>query len=211
MQLWCDKTLEGLGWKTGKSAAVSGPEYINIWADMSQILALESWPPGRKPQSLHYLLGTFKTQLHKAPAASTDTPALARALLSASVANWLSQQSIALWPAASDGRNFSWNVLHDPKNGKENARLDAQIVRANINPTECCVATHAGTTKYRLYPHESGFSNLVLAGEATRHGLNATAIEGAVMSGKAAAAVISGEKIDIPGYDFLSSPISKVL
>src|SRR5262249_7800129 len=101
--------------------------------------------------------------------------------------------------------------LHDALNSEGVARLDAQYLRANIDPTECCVASHAGTTKYRLYPDESGFENLLLAGEATRHGLNATAIEGAVMSGKAGAGLIRGAAMDIPGYDFLSIPMSKVL
>jgi hypothetical protein len=86
------------------------------------------------------------------------------------------------------------------------ARFDAQFLRANIDPTECCVASFAGTTRYRLHPRDHGFVNVVLAGEASRHGFNTTTIEGAVMSGMAAARAISGQPPEIVGYDFLTTP-----
>jgi hypothetical protein len=68
------------------------------------------------------------------------------------------------------------------------------------------VASFAGTTRYRLHPRDHGFVNVVLAGEASRHGFNTTTIEGAVMSGMAAARAISGQPPEIVGYDFLTTP-----
>ena len=84
--------------------------------------------------------------------------------------------------------------------------LDQQFLRANIDPTECCVQSAAGTTKFRLHPHESGFDNLILAGEATRNGFNTSAIEAAAMSGMAASRAICGQPAEIVGYDFLQRP-----
>jgi len=203
LQLWSDKTLAELGWSSSKPATVSGPEYLNIWADMSQVLRFESWPPAAAPASLHYLTGTLSTTLYREPSTNYDVPAQATSQLRAAAVDWLSHSAQAIWPNACDGHRFRYEFLVDPANGSGVARFDAQFLRANIDPTECCVGSAAGTTQYRLLPHESGFDNLFLAGEATRQGFNTTTIEGAVMSGMAAARAICGQPQTIVGYDFL--------
>lgn len=203
IQLWCDQTLDQLGWMSGKPALVSGAQYFDIWADMSQVLHVEPSKENRAPKSLHYLTGTFNTTLHKEPAAHKDVPARAAEEVRRGAIAWLDANSAFIWPRTRTARGFDWNVLSDPSGGAGQARFDAQFWRANIDPTECCVASAASTTKYRLGPDESGFDNLVLAGEATRHGLNTTCIEGAVMSGLAASRAICGEPATIVGYDFL--------
>lgn len=205
VQLWSGLTAAGLGWTTGQAAMVSGPQYLNIWDEMTQVLRYEDTPD--HPKSLFYLTGTYKTQLHKAPSTRTDTPAVALAAMRADTIRWLGEDSAIMWPNASAGGKFRYDVLSDPQNGTGVERLDAQYLRVNIDPTECCVGTIAGSTRYRLLPHESGFANLFLAGEATRHGFNTTTIEGAVMSGMAAGCAVSGEPVTtIVGYDFLRTP-----
>jgi uncharacterized protein with NAD-binding domain and iron-sulfur cluster len=203
VQLWCDRDSAQMGWTTGKAATVSGPEYLNIWADMTQVLAVEPWENMTKPMSLHYLTGTYATQLYKEPIANQDTPAKAAAEIRQAAIAWLNSSSYWLWPSADTNDRFDWNVLTDLANGVGEARFTAQFWRANIDPTECCTLSAAGTTKYRLLPDESGFENLILAGEGTRHGFNTTTIEGAVMSGAAASRAICGEPRIIIGYDFL--------
>jgi phytoene dehydrogenase-like protein len=74
-----------------------------------------------------------------------------------------------------------------------------------VDPTECCVASWHGSTAYRLKPGQSGFVNLYLAGTWTHTGMNATCVEGAVMSGMAASRAICGEPRNIVGNDFLQS------
>jgi uncharacterized protein with NAD-binding domain and iron-sulfur cluster len=201
VQIWSDKTTAELGWTQDKPALVSGPEYLNIWADMSQVLAFEGGPMP-KPQSLHYLTGTYKTQLHKQPKSAVGTPAIAAADLRAQTVTWLNTKALAWWPAAHKGGQFDWSVLNDPTGGAGEARLDAQYLRANIDPTECCTLAAPGTTQYRLHAAESGFSNLFLCGEGTAYGLT-TSFEGAVMSGAAASRAICGKPVQIVGYDFL--------
>ena len=49
-----------------------------------------------------------------------------------------------------------------------------------------------GTDRYRLRPDESGYDNLVLAGDWTDSGLNAGCIEAAVLSGLQAANALLG-------------------
>jgi uncharacterized protein with NAD-binding domain and iron-sulfur cluster len=202
VQLWCDPSTAGLGWTTGKAAVVSGPEYLNIWADMTQVIASEAWPDPA-PLSLHYLTGTYKTTLYEQPASKTDVPATALGEIRQQAIDWLNESSCAQWPAADAGGAFDWAVLRAPPGTTGVARLDAQFLRANIDPTECCTRSAAGTTRFRLHPDESGFTNLILAGEGTRHGFNTTAIEGAVMSGSAASRAICGQPVTIVGYDFL--------
>ncbi|WP_218510865.1 FAD-dependent oxidoreductase [Variovorax sp. dw_308] len=209
LQLWSNQTLDELGWTSGKPATVSGPEYLNIWADMTQVLAVEPAVGFPKPKSLHYLCGTWSTTLYRQPSTQAGVPAQAWNELRSQAVDWLNDASACIWPAARtpEGK-FRFEVLSDfsgatggPPSGTP--RFDQQFLRANIDPTECCVLSAAGTTKYRLHPAESGFANLILAGEATRHGFNTTAIEGAVMSGMAASRAICGQPATIVGYDFL--------
>jgi uncharacterized protein with NAD-binding domain and iron-sulfur cluster len=202
VQLWCDASTFDMGWQTGKAATVSGPEYLNIWADMSQVIAFEPWP-SPAPHSLHYLTGTYKTTLFKEPSTNTATPQVARAEIRDQTIAWLNASAGTLWPLANPGGVFNWDVLRAPAGATGTQRFDAQFWRANIDPTECCTLSAAGTTQYRLHPDETGFENLYLAGEGSRHGFNTTAIEGAVMSGAAASRAICGQPVTIAGYDFL--------
>jgi hypothetical protein len=201
VQFWSDRTLAELGWSEDKPALVSGPEYLNIWADMSQVLAFEGGA-GPQPKSLHYLTGTYKTELYKQPRATSQTPALAAADVRAQTVTWLNTESGAWWPLAQKDGGFDWTALNAPAGVIGEARLDAQYLRANIDPTECCTLAAPGKTKYRLHAAGSGFGNLILCGEGTAYGLT-TSFEGAVMSGAAASRAICGHPEIIVGYDFL--------
>jgi uncharacterized protein with NAD-binding domain and iron-sulfur cluster len=210
LQLWCDVTTAVLGWDMRKPAAVAGPGPLSVWADMTQVLDFE--PPlngPNKPKSLHYLCGTFKTSLFKEPSSNNAVPAQALAAVRTDVVKWLQESSLAAWDVACDGRSFRWDMLTDPGGGAGQARLSAQYLRANVGPTECCVGSPAGSTKLRLGPTGHGFGNLFLAGEAARSGCNTSSVEGAVMTGMAAARAISGEGLGIVGYQFLSLPPSQ--
>lgn len=200
VQLWCNVPTARLGWNKPKPAAVSGPEYLDIWADMSQVIAFETQSP--KPLSLHYLTGTYATELYKQPASATNTPAQAAAEIRTMTAGWLNQSSMPIWPAARAGGEFDWSLLAAPASVHGEARLDAQYLRANIDPTECCALSGTNTTQYRPHADSLGFTNLVVAGEGTVMGFT-TSFEGAVASGAAASRAICGHPEKIVGYDFL--------
>lgn len=203
VQIWSNRTTAALGWSQPKAACVSGPEYLNIWADMTQVLQYEPWaPPLVKPLSLHYLTGTYKTDFYKAPKSQTDTPVRAAADLWNQTVAWLNTSSYAAWPAAQTAEGFDWSVLSAPDDASGEDRLCSQYIRPNIDPTECCTVSAAGTTQYRLHADGSGFTNLVLAGEGTAMGLT-TSFEGSIMSGSAASRAICGQPELIIGYDFL--------
>ena len=212
LQLWCDVTTAVLGWDMPKPAAVAGPEPLSVWADMSQVLAFEPWlNVPNKPKSLHYLCGPYASPLFREPSTNAGVPAQALAELRTEVVKWLQESSLAAWDVACDGRSFRWEMLTDPAAGAGVARLAAQYMRANVGPGECCVGSPVRTTQLRLGPTDHGFSNLFLAGEAARSGCNTSSVEGAVMTGMAAARAMSGEALGIVGYQFLTIPPSQFL
>jgi uncharacterized protein with NAD-binding domain and iron-sulfur cluster len=70
--------------------------------------------------------------------------------------------------------------------------LETQYVSVNIDPSDRYVQSVPGSDKYRLRSDESGYDNLVLAGDWTDSGFNAGCIEAAVMSGLQAANALLG-------------------
>ena len=74
-----------------------------------------------------------------------------------------------------------------------------QLLRANAGPLERYVLALPGTLHHRLAPHETGFPNLLFAGDWTRNGLEVGCIEGAVNSGLQASRALSGHPVTILG------------
>lgn len=210
LQVWTVPSLAGLGWSSPPPAMDGGPEPLGIWADMSHQIAREAWaatPAGPlAPGSLQYFCGVWATDLHRRPSTDASVPAEAQAAVRKLAVEWFDKNTGAIWPGATragSGAALDYARLFDPANGVGEARLDAQWIRANVDPTECCVASLDGTTSLRLGAGESGFVNLVLAGDWTKNGMNVASVEGAVMSGMAASRVLCGAPRDIVGELFL--------
>jgi uncharacterized protein with NAD-binding domain and iron-sulfur cluster len=170
---------------------------------MLQLLAGEIHTEGAPPKSLQYLCDVFPSQLYQAPPTQPDVKEQAQAQALSLTVEWLTTKASAFWPKVSGQRQFNWDVLYAPDDLKGQARLSAQIVRPNINPSDCCVATAAGSTAWRLQTDQSGFDHLYLAGTWIDTGFNTECVEAAVMSGMQAARAITGEDIAIPGEAFL--------
>jgi len=58
-----------------------------------------------------------------------------------------------------------------------------EVCLANVDPSDRYVQCPPGSDAYRLRADESGYDNLVLAGDWTDNGLNAGCIEAATLSG----------------------------
>ena len=204
VQLWTGPTLAGLGWADQKPAMDAAPEILDVWADMSQELPREDWR-GKGPGSIQYFCSIFPTDLYARPSTDTTVPAQALAGVRATAIDWFSKYTGWMWPKATTPANpqaLDYGVLYDEGGGVGVARLDAQWLRANVDPTECFVTSVKGTTAARLGAEESGFVNLVLAGDWTKNGINAGCVEAAVMSGMAASRAICGSPARIVGEDF---------
>ncbi|MBL9053243.1 MAG: hypothetical protein JNN02_05890, partial [Tabrizicola sp.] len=104
---------------------------------------------------------------------------------------WVKNDLPAIWPKA------------DPVPYHQGG-LEDQYLRVNMFGSERYVLSVQGSLYHRLAPGESGFYNLVLAGDWTRCGLNAGCVEAATMSGIAAATALSGVEILNVGADDLA-------
>ncbi len=209
VQLWMDRDLQGLGWTHPKPAMDGSAEPMDVWADMSQVLDKENWPVASAPKSIQYFCGPFNTELFRRPSRDHGVPREATEQVTEIARTWLTKYTGSIWPSALEPGTqgtLDWALLCTATDAHGPARLATQWMRANVDPTECCVTSWHGTTRYRLRQGDSGFLNLYLAGTWTRTGMNVTCVEGAVMSGAAAARAICGEPKTIVGFDFLQSP-----
>jgi uncharacterized protein with NAD-binding domain and iron-sulfur cluster len=200
VQVWSSRTLAELGWPWGSPALVSGPQPLQIWADMTQIIDREDWVADR-PRSLHYFCNVLDSGQYwiKAEAVSK---------ISKLAVDWFNNSALQFWPKAavpdSSGK-FDWNVLFNGSAPADEARIEAQVVTANVDPSACCASSAAGMTQWRLRAGDSGFTHLVLAGAWTDTGLNTECIEAAVMSGMQASRALCGLPSVVFGEDFLDA------
>lgn len=203
-QFWMTKTAKELGWEgvvakhNPKTALPKSPyrtmitgfaEPLDTWANMSHLLPVEDWSADG-PKSVAYFCS---------PAPDGET----LPEFKDSVAKWADSSLTKYWPDALKGKKFDLGLLYAPeKTGK--SAFDYQYFRVNMYGSERYVLSVKNSVSHRLAPDESGFSNLFLAGDWTRSGLNAGCVEGATMSGIAAASAVTG--IDIPniGADDIS-------
>jgi hypothetical protein len=95
-------------------------------------------------------------------------------------------------PGAVTEHGFRWQLLCGANGDRGTSALNTQHVSVNIDPSDRYVQSVPGSDKYRLRSDESGYDNLVLAGDWTDSGLNAGCIEAAVMSGLQAANALLG-------------------
>lgn len=198
-QLWLQKDAAALGWDERVAACnpagiippsplqtiIDGfAEPLDTWADMSHLLPHEEWEDDG-PKMLAYFC---------APASDGET----LEELDARIDDWKNRNLVSLWPKAMRDGRFDNTLIHDGEAGFYR--------RVNMYGSERYVLSVANSVYYRLAPGESGFSNLFLAGDWTRCGLNAGCVEAATISGIAAASAITGEPLlnvgaeDVPGH-----------
>ncbi len=201
MQLWFTQNLAGLGW-TGPSSIIDAyAQPFNTWADMSQVLAAEDWPSGAQPGNVSYFCGPLQDAPVIPPYSDHAFPEQQLLRVKQAASAWVKANLGRFMPNVvdSDG-NVNWSLFFDSADQDGEARFWAQFFRANIDPTERYVLSVAGTSQYRLRGDQSGFANLVLAGDWTDNGvLNVGAVEPAVISGLQAARALSGTPLSIVG------------
>jgi hypothetical protein len=107
--------------------------------------------------------------------------------------SFLKEDVSFLWPQSIEQGSFDFNSLVSLTSAEGEARFREQFFRVNIDPSELYVLGLPGTTKYRLAPGDSRFSNLYLAGDWTLSDLNVGCIEATVISARLASRAISGK------------------
>jgi uncharacterized protein with NAD-binding domain and iron-sulfur cluster len=194
-QLWFRRDLRGLGWTRSPPVLGAYAQPFDTWADLSHLLPLESWPRDADVRHVAYLCGALDEPLGRPlPHEEAQRAAWQRSV------TWLRDHGAGLFTGcALPNGAFDWGTLHDPEGRSGEARLRAQYLRANSEGSDRYVLCAAGTTRHRLPADESGFDNLLLAGDWTRTGLDAGCVEAATMSGLQAGRAVIGEPIRIPG------------
>lgn len=202
MQLWTERGLSDLGWHLPPPIVCSYGEPFDTWADMSGLLEREAWPGPDFPRSIAYFCGAMKDDARGIlpPGPQPGYLQAQHEQVKDNARNWLAQYTGELWPDGTrpGSPDLDYQVLHRDGGGSDKERFDAQWFSANVDLASRYVLSLPGTTRYRLRAGDSGFANLVLAGDWVRNGLNYGCVESAVLGGFQAARAICG----YPGYLF---------
>lgn len=199
-QVWMHRDITQLGWPDQPQGQLpiltAFSEPYGTWAAMDQVLPYENWPAALAPRSVSYMCGVFPAAALP-PQSDNGFPARAAAQAKANAIAQLEQRSGHLWPAARAG--FDWQWLVDPLQGEGAARFERQYWRANIDPSGRHVLSVPGSSALRPTSAASGLSNLYLAGDWLRTGLDAGSVESAVMGGMQASRALAGYPERIEG------------
>ena len=198
-QLWLNQDLASLGWTHGASLLSTFGEPLDTWADLSITLPYENWPAGHEARTVGYFCGSMTdSDWSYPPRGDHGYPKRQDALARAEALSFVNDKLQHLWPQAfntdpvTGKKSFKWEWLVDPENRTGPARFDSQWWRANFEPSERYVLSVTGSSRFRLAPDDTGYTNLYLVGDYTQCGLNAGCMEGAVISGAMASRAICG-------------------
>lgn len=189
-QVWLSESEPELGWHRPGSTMSGYVKPFDTWASMPQVLPAEDWPAGDRPRSVSYFCTTLRSDpVDLGDAGYADRH---REQVKANAVRFLEQHAGHLLPGAVGPAGFRWELLCGRSDLEGQESFDSQFWTANVDPSDRYVQSMPGTDKWRLRADESGFDNLVLAGDWIDCGLNAGCIEAAVLSGLQAANVVVG-------------------
>jgi uncharacterized protein with NAD-binding domain and iron-sulfur cluster len=191
LQLWLRPDYRELGLIAPAITTSGYIPPIDTFASMPQTLWAEDWPDDDRPGSVAYYCGSLDAGW---PPTVSDQEYVARyrAQVHTDAAEYIDRNLGIFFPKAFDERGFDWQLLSGVRGQRGVAALATQHVSVNIDPSDRYVQSLPGSDKYRLRADESGYDNLVLAGDWTDCGMNAGCIEAAVMSGLEAANALLG-------------------
>lgn len=190
-QLWLGPDERTLGWSQPGSTVSAYRRPFETWASMPQTLWAETWPPGEEPGTVAYFCGSLDADWPTEEPPEAYVRRLHHQVVS-EAAGHVEHHLALFFPTAFDDNGFDWTLVAGAGSRRGVDALATQYVSVNIDPSDRYVQSVPGSDKYRLRPDESGYDNLVLAGDWTDCGMNAGCIEAAVMSGLEAANVVLG-------------------
>lgn len=189
LQLWLKEPASKLA-EVDDGIVVSGyVEPFDTWADMFQLPAQEKV---NGSATVAYFCNVLADAQPPARGYADEWLAHRKALVHAQALRFLSNDMAPLWPKAVDQitRRVDWELLVAPPAMKGPDRLDAQYLRANVEPSERYVLSVPGSGEHRIAPDDTGFSNLFVVGDWTACVIDAGCVEAAVISGMLAANAI---------------------
>ncbi len=217
LQIWLSKSYTDLGWTP--DFGPHGTPLTDTWrpplggqCELRHLIPIEDWPADNMPASLWYFCDAMAEYDTPPPFVDHGYPARMQAKVRQTAIEYLNTAIAGLMPLSTNGARggngpaqaLDFDLLVDtrPQPVSGTARIDSQFIRANIDPTERYVTSPPTSTQFRLRPWQTGFSNLIIAGDWTYTGLNVGSVECTVMSGRLASHAITGFPAlkDIPGY-----------
>jgi uncharacterized protein with NAD-binding domain and iron-sulfur cluster len=203
-QVWLNRNADELGRQPHeRTMATSYVEPLDTWANMSQLIDREDWPPEAGVANITYFCGPMQ-DAEQIPLPFTDPafPGKQAQRVHDLALQVLQTEMRPVFPLGTHPDNpkaLRWELLVDLSNGQGADRFERQYWRANINPSERYVQSVKGSNRYRLRAGESQFDNLYLAGDWVDTGLNAGCVEAAVIAGLGASRAICGHPETIVG------------
>ena len=213
-QIWLKETIAECGWTYPGPLLSLFVEPYNTWADMSQVLPRENWPPSEAPKDVSYFCGAQVGPTDPPPLDDRDfeprmTDDAYNAMLKFMKGDSFNPKSdpgvgglTTLLPKASEPghpRIFNWSLLVDTKGGSGEQRLQSQYWRSNCGPSERCTLSLPNTNQYRIKAGETGYDNLFITGDWTDNNLYLAFMEATFQAGILSARAVAGEKFPIIG------------
>jgi len=191
VQLWLREDEPSLGWHEPGTTVSAYEQPFHTWASMPQLIHAERWPTADRPGSIAYFCGALQASWPPdMPAGPYVTEHRAR--VRANAVELVERRLAHMLPGTSPDGSFRWDLLCGRDGHAGRSAIDTQLCLANIDPSDRYVQCAPGSDSYRLRGDESGYDNLVLAGDWTDNGLNAGCIEAATISGLQAANAVLG-------------------
>lgn len=191
LQIWLRPDYSELGLAAEAITTSGYLPPVDTFSSMPQTLWAEDWPPGDEPRTVAYFCGALDVGWSP----TVDQSAYAadcRRLATEEALHFLDNGVGVHLPGAVTEDGFAWDLLAGANGRRGGAALATQHLSVNIDPSDRYVLSVPGTDQYRLRPDESGYDNLVLAGDWTDSGLNSGCIESATLSGLQAANALLG-------------------
>ena len=187
LQTWTTASAAAMGWQ--KPGMVGGYDISNLdsWADISEVLATESWPANRDVVSEQIWCGPLPCPDALPPASQHDYPAEQQAIVDAGAETFLTDDLRFFFPDAFDGGAIKPGLIA------------SQYNRANVDPSERYTLTVRDSTRHRLTAGGSTYANLALTGDWIANGQNLGSFEATTISGMLASHALSGKPTDIRG------------
>lgn len=191
LQVWLREDEPALGWPLPGTTVSAYEQPFHTWASMPQLIDVECWPVDDRPGSIAYFCGALDASPPpEGHERAYVTEQLAR--VRANAVELLEGGLAHLLPGTSRGGSFRWELLCGRDGHRGRSAIDTQFYLANVDPSDRYVQCAPGSDAHRLRADESGYENLVLAGDWTDNGLNAGCIEAATLSGLRAANAVLG-------------------
>ena len=190
-QIWLRPDEPALGWDEPGVTISAYRRPFETWASMPQTLWAEDWPDHDRPGTVAYFCGTLNATW---PTTETGSGYLRRyrQRVRRDATRYVDRELAPFFPRAVGDHGFDWRLLSGVNGQRGRTALDTQHISVNVDPSDRYVQAAPGTERYRLRSDESGYDNLVLAGDWTDSGMNAGCIEAAVLSGLQAANALLG-------------------